>query len=118
MVICQNQGNLRSYLYYCCFVNDVDMNMFPSLITDLFAIFCFAYLYWRTRLSNFVTFPKIYLATFIQKKKENRIIDPLKGQRSADGIFKKLKTLDISLITIYRWKVFSSLISRKKHKKL
>ena len=93
--------------------------MFPSLIVDLFAIFCFAYLYWRTRLSNFVTFPKIYLATFIQKKKkENHIIYPLKAQRSADGIFKKLKTLDISLITIYRWKVFSSLISRKKYKKL
>ena len=94
--------------------------MFLSLIIDLFAIFCFVYLYWRTLLSNFVTFPKIYLATFIQKKKkkENRIIDRLKDQRPADGIFKKLKTMDISLITIYHWKVFSSLISRKKHKKL
>ena len=62
---------------------------------------------------NFVTFPKIYLATFIQKKIEKfRISEPLRGQRSAAGIFKKLKALNISVI-IYHWKVFSSLISKK-----
>ena len=85
MVICQNQDNPSSYLYYCCFVNHVDMNMFLSLIIDLFAIFCFVYLYWRTLLSNFVTFPKIYLATFIQKKKKKKIalliVSRIKGQQ-------------------------------------
>ena len=85
MVIYQNQDNPSSYLYYCCFVNHVDMNMFLSLIIDLFAIFCFVYLYWRTLLSNFVTFPKIYLATFIQKKKKKKIalliVSRIKGQQ-------------------------------------
>ena len=54
---------------------------------------------------NFVTFPKIYLATFIQNHFELVCIsESLRGQRSAPGIFKKLKALDISLV-VY-WKVF------------
>ena len=53
-----------------------------------------------------MTFPEIYQATFIQK------IGGLSAQRSAAGIFKKWKALDISLI-IYHCKVFASLTSRK-----
>ena len=41
-----------------------------------------------------------------------RISNPLRGQSSAAGIFKILKVLNISL-TIYHWKVFSSLISKE-----
>ena len=61
---------------------------------------------------DFVTFPKIYLAIFIQNNENVRIIEPPRGQRSAAYIFKKLKALDISLV-MYYWKVFSSLITKK-----
>ena len=44
--------------------------------------------------------------------KKFHISEPLSGQRSAAGIFIKLKALDISLIMCY-WKVFYSLISIK-----
>ena len=51
-----------------------------------------------TLLRSFVTFPKISLATFIQKSFEKfRISQPLSCQMSAAGIFIKLKALDISL---------------------
>ena len=53
---------------------------------------------------NFVTFPKMYLATCIS--------EPFRGQGLAAGTLKKLKALD-TLIIIYHWKVFSSLILRK-----
>ena len=56
-----------------------------------------------------MTFPKIYLATFIQNFFETFRIG---SQWSAAGIFRKLKALDISLI-IYHWKVFSSLVWEK-----
>ena len=49
--------------------------------------------------TSYVTFRKIYLARFIQRKFEKFCIsDPLKRHRSAAGIFKKLKALDISFI--------------------
>ena len=67
---------------------------------------------------NFVTFPKIYLATFIINNFEKFCInEAFRGQRSAADIFKKLKALDI-LLVIYHWKVFSSLIKKKRHEKL
>ena len=53
---------------------------------------------------------KIYLATFKQKYFEKCFIsEPLRGKRSAAGIFKKLEALNISVI-INHWKVFSSLV--------
>ena len=48
--------------------------------------------------SKQVTVLKIYLTTFTQKGFENfHISELLRGQRSAAGIFTKLKALDISL---------------------
>ena len=53
------------------------------------------------------------MATFIEKLFEKlRMSESLKGQRSAASIFKILKALDIT-VTIYHWKVFSSLMSKK-----
>ena len=57
-----------------------------------------------------MTFAKIYMAIFIQKKIS--ISEPLRVQRSAAGIFKKLKALDMSLV-IYHRKVFTSQIIKK-----
>lgn len=72
---------------------------------------CFpTFLHYSETSQNFVTFAKIYMAIFIQKK--NSISEPLRVQRSAAGIFKKLKALDMSLI-IYHRKVFTSQIIKK-----
>ena len=60
----------------------------------------------KLKSRNFVTFPKICPVTFIQKHFEQFCIsEPLRVQRSAVGIFKNLKALDVSLI-VYHWKVF------------
>ena len=49
----------------------------------------------------------MYLAAFIQKDLEKFCIsEPLRGQRSAAGIFEKLDALDISLM-MYQLEIFS-----------
>ena len=67
----------------------------------------------ETSKSKFNDFPLNLSGNIYQQIFEKFCIsEHLRGQRSAAGIFKKLKALDISLI-IYQWKIFSSLISKK-----
>ena len=41
MAVCQNQINLRSFLYCCCSVNHGDMNIIPYLIIAILPYFVF-----------------------------------------------------------------------------